>query len=197
MDRGERRPWNVRLAHVLCNNMDFGWPTRIRSMLQKDPTLSFEKIAEALNMKKRVHVPPDAESWTAEIVAQGVRLVRRGKGRRCRGVFPVLPVQQFSGASRACWFGGMVLAEQDECAVAERRYFSAESMAKVGQMKGGVAGPAATSDRVDGEDDGGQSPPRGVTRPSPAVRREARRINAECDPIKARMSSAASTHVER
>jgi hypothetical protein len=68
MDRGERRPRNVRLAHVFCNNMDFGWRTRIRSMLQQDPTLSFEKIAEALNMKKRVHVPPEAESWTAEIV---------------------------------------------------------------------------------------------------------------------------------
>jgi len=68
MDRGERRPWNVRLAHVLCNNMDFGWPTRIRSMLQKDPTLSFEKIAEALNRKKHVHVPPESDSWTAEIV---------------------------------------------------------------------------------------------------------------------------------
>src|SRR6266571_3562388 len=68
MDCGRLMPWNVRLAHVSCNNTDFGWRTRIRRMLEKDPTLSFEKIAEALNKKKNVHVPPEAESWTAEIV---------------------------------------------------------------------------------------------------------------------------------
>ncbi len=67
-DGGQLRPWNVRLAHVACNNADFGWRTRIRRMLEKDPTLSFDKIAEALNKKKLVHMPPDAESWTAELV---------------------------------------------------------------------------------------------------------------------------------
>lgn len=68
MDGGKLKPWNVRLAHVSCNNTDFGWRTRIRRMLEEDPSLSFEKIAEALNRKKRVHRPPGAESWTAEIV---------------------------------------------------------------------------------------------------------------------------------
>jgi hypothetical protein len=45
----------------------------------------------------------------------------------------------------------MVLAEQDdESAVAERRYFSVESMAKIGQEEGGES-PAALlpSDRVE------------------------------------------------
>jgi hypothetical protein len=70
MDGGKRKPWNVRLAHVFCNNMDFGWRTRIRRMLEKDPTLSFEKIADTLNKKKNVHKPPGAESWSAEIVRQ-------------------------------------------------------------------------------------------------------------------------------
>jgi hypothetical protein len=37
-------------------------------LLKKDPTLPFDKIAEALNGKKSVLVPPGAESWTAEIV---------------------------------------------------------------------------------------------------------------------------------
>jgi hypothetical protein len=68
MDGGKLKPWNVRLAHVFCNNMDFGWRKRIRTMLEKDPTLSFEKIAEALNRKKDVHVPPETGSWTADVV---------------------------------------------------------------------------------------------------------------------------------
>jgi hypothetical protein len=57
----------VRLAHVFCNNMDFGWRSRIRSMLEKNPTLSFETIAEALN-KKPVLKPPNFELWSAELV---------------------------------------------------------------------------------------------------------------------------------
>jgi hypothetical protein len=68
MDGGERRSWNVRLAHVRCNNLDFGWRKRIRAMLEKDPTRSFDAIAKALNKKKKVLVPPGEESWTAEIV---------------------------------------------------------------------------------------------------------------------------------
>ena len=67
-DGGKLTPWNVRLAHVLCNNMDYGWRNRIRSMLEKDPTISFEKIAEALNRKRTVLVPPGGDEWTAEIV---------------------------------------------------------------------------------------------------------------------------------
>lgn len=68
MDGGELKPWNVRLSHVYCNNMDFGWRKRIRGMLEKDPTLSFERIANALNKKTTVHVPPPAKSWTAKLV---------------------------------------------------------------------------------------------------------------------------------
>jgi len=68
MDGGKRKPWNIRLAHVRCNNLDYGWRTRIRKMLEKDPTLSFEKIADSLNKKKRVPVPPGVEAWTAEVV---------------------------------------------------------------------------------------------------------------------------------
>jgi hypothetical protein len=37
-------------------------------MLEKDPTLSFAKIAEALNKKKTVRMPPPAKSWTAKLV---------------------------------------------------------------------------------------------------------------------------------
>ena len=68
MDGGQLKPWNVRLAHVYCNNMDFGWRSRIRRMLKKDPTLSFAKIAEALNKKRTVRVPPPAKAWTAKLV---------------------------------------------------------------------------------------------------------------------------------
>src|SRR6266542_4848146 len=56
-DGGRLKPWNVRLAHVFCNNMDYGWRSRIRRMLEKNPSLSFDKIAEALNRKKNVHKP--------------------------------------------------------------------------------------------------------------------------------------------
>jgi hypothetical protein len=69
MDGGHLDPWNVRLAHVFCNVMDVGWRRRIRAMLEKNPTMSFEQIAEALNRKLSVHVPPDAKGeWTAELV---------------------------------------------------------------------------------------------------------------------------------
>jgi hypothetical protein len=68
-DGGQRKPWNVRLAHVHCNNMDVGWRLRIREILEKKPTLSFADIAEALNRKKAtVEVPPPAKSWTAKLV---------------------------------------------------------------------------------------------------------------------------------
>lgn len=67
-DGGQLKPWNVRLAHVYCNNMDFGWRSKIRRMLEKDPTVSFAEIAEALNKKKAVRVPPPATSWTAKLV---------------------------------------------------------------------------------------------------------------------------------
>jgi hypothetical protein len=70
MDGGKLKPWNIRLAHVFCNNMDFGWRKRIRTMLEKNPTMSFEQIADALNKKISVHVPPKAKPWTAELVRE-------------------------------------------------------------------------------------------------------------------------------
>lgn len=69
-DGGKLKPWNVRLAHKFCNNMDYGWRMRIRTMLERDPTLSFDEIAEALNKKRTVLVPPNKESWTAELVRE-------------------------------------------------------------------------------------------------------------------------------
>jgi hypothetical protein len=68
MDGGKLTPWNVRLAHVFCNDTDFGWRRRIRNMLEREPALSFDKIAEALNRRKRVLIPPGTESWTAATV---------------------------------------------------------------------------------------------------------------------------------
>ncbi len=67
-DGGERKPWNVRLAHVYCNVMDRGLRTRIRAMLEKDPSLSFKEIAARLTRKHSIEVPPPYESWTAGLV---------------------------------------------------------------------------------------------------------------------------------
>jgi hypothetical protein len=70
MDGGKLVPWNVRLAHVFCNNMDYGWRKRVRSMLEKNSRISFDEIAQSLNRKKTVHRPPKSESWTAESVRE-------------------------------------------------------------------------------------------------------------------------------
>jgi len=67
-DGGELDPWNVRLAHVECNNIDYHWRERVRFMLEETPTLSFEALAEALNGKPKVPKPFGVESWTAEIL---------------------------------------------------------------------------------------------------------------------------------
>jgi len=69
MDGGQLKPWNVRLAHVYCNNLDYGWRSRIHRMLEKDQKLSFEEIALVLN---RRHVPTVTRegSWTAETVRE-------------------------------------------------------------------------------------------------------------------------------
>jgi hypothetical protein len=39
-------------------------------MLEKNPTMSFEQIAGALNKKVPVHIPPKANPWTAELVRE-------------------------------------------------------------------------------------------------------------------------------
>lgn len=46
---GKLRPENVRLAHVWCNNRDYGWRTQIRTLLAEDKSMA--EIAEALNRK--------------------------------------------------------------------------------------------------------------------------------------------------
>jgi transposase len=53
-----------------CNVMDVGWRTRIRTMLEKNPTMSFEQIAGPLNKKVSVHIPPKANPWTAELARE-------------------------------------------------------------------------------------------------------------------------------
>ena len=67
MDGGHLDPWNVRLAHVRCNNEDYAWRSRIRRMLKKNKTMSFAQIADALN-KKEVRPPPGTNTWAARTV---------------------------------------------------------------------------------------------------------------------------------
>jgi hypothetical protein len=62
---GKLRPENVRLAHIWCNNRDYGWRTQVRTLLAKGKSL--DEIAEALNRKG---VPPahGTNRWTAAMV---------------------------------------------------------------------------------------------------------------------------------
>ena len=62
---GKLRPENVRLAHIWCNNRDYGWRTQVRTLLAKGKSLA--EIAEALNRKG---VPPahGTKRWTAAMV---------------------------------------------------------------------------------------------------------------------------------
>jgi hypothetical protein len=62
-DGGTLTAGNIRLAHVWCNNLDYGWRLRIRKML--DEGLSLEEIAENLNRAKEVRAPHGTGSWTA------------------------------------------------------------------------------------------------------------------------------------
>jgi hypothetical protein len=58
---------NVRLSHIWCNNLDYGWRTRIRTLLAKGKSL--DEIAEVLNRKG---VPPahGRNQWTAAMVRE-------------------------------------------------------------------------------------------------------------------------------
>lgn len=47
MHGGHLTPDNVRLAHKLCNALDYTWRTRINRMLRKG--MSLEQIAADLN----------------------------------------------------------------------------------------------------------------------------------------------------
>lgn len=64
---GRLVPENVRLAHVRCNNYDYGWRTRIKMLLARGEPL--DRIAEDLNRKK-VPVPHGRNAWTAKMVRQ-------------------------------------------------------------------------------------------------------------------------------
>jgi hypothetical protein len=64
-DGGHLVPWNVRLSHVLCNRMDFGWRMRIRRMLEKG--MSLEEIAKDLT-HKGVRRPHGRQTWSATAV---------------------------------------------------------------------------------------------------------------------------------
>lgn len=64
-DGGTLSPGNIRLAHVLCNNLDYSWRTRIRKML--DNGLSLDAIAEELN-KTKVRPPHGTGKWSARAV---------------------------------------------------------------------------------------------------------------------------------
>ena len=64
-DGGRLVPWNVRLAHVLCNQEDYVWRGRIRRMLEKG--MSLEQIAENLT-QKQIRRPHGSSKWTATAV---------------------------------------------------------------------------------------------------------------------------------
>jgi hypothetical protein len=64
-DGGHLDPENVRLAHVLCNRVDYGWRMRIRELLRKK--MSLEAIADVLN-EKRVPRPHEEARWSAALV---------------------------------------------------------------------------------------------------------------------------------
>ena len=62
---GRLVPENVRLAHIWCNNRDYGQRTQIRALLAKGKSLT--EIADILNGKG---VPPahGTNRWTAAMV---------------------------------------------------------------------------------------------------------------------------------
>ena len=64
-DGGHLVAWNVRLAHVLCNQEDYTWRMRIRRMLEQG--MSLDAIAEKLN-DKRVRTPHGSGKWSATTV---------------------------------------------------------------------------------------------------------------------------------
>ena len=61
-EAGHLVPWNVRLAHVRCNQADYTWRMRIRRILEKG--MSLEAIAERLN-DKGVRTPHGDREWSA------------------------------------------------------------------------------------------------------------------------------------
>ena len=62
---GHKDPWNVRLAHKLCNREDYAWRARITDMIREG--LSLARMAEELN-RTGVRRPNGSGPWTAESV---------------------------------------------------------------------------------------------------------------------------------
>jgi hypothetical protein len=58
---GQLRPWNVRVAHVLCNRADYGWRQRVMTLLGRGKSL--EEIASDLN-GRGVPTPHGTYRWT-------------------------------------------------------------------------------------------------------------------------------------
>jgi hypothetical protein len=67
MHGGHLTPDNVRLAHVLCNNRDFGWRRKINVMLAKK--MSLDEIAEKLN-HQGIPPAPGRNKWSAAMVRE-------------------------------------------------------------------------------------------------------------------------------
>src|SRR5438876_5135348 len=62
---GTKDPWNVRLAHKLCNNDDFAWRDRITRLIKAGRSL--QEIAGKLN-EDGIECPANAGRWTAASV---------------------------------------------------------------------------------------------------------------------------------
>jgi len=56
--------WNVRLAHLLCNQADYGWRMKIRRMLEKGMSLERSPRTEPQRDTKATWQP----TWTATSV---------------------------------------------------------------------------------------------------------------------------------
>jgi hypothetical protein len=67
---GQLRPWNVRVGHVLCNRVDYGWRRRVRTLIERHD-LSLQEIATDLN-EKAVKAPHGTKRWTAAMVRKAL-----------------------------------------------------------------------------------------------------------------------------
>jgi hypothetical protein len=64
-DGGKLDPWNVRLAHLFCNQEDWVWRGRIRRLLQEGKSL--EEVAQSLT-DEGIRRPHGSPKWTASNV---------------------------------------------------------------------------------------------------------------------------------
>ena len=62
---GYKDPWNVRLAHKMCNNEDFAWRAGITRMIKQGKSL--QEMADELN-RQGVATPRGSFHWTAASV---------------------------------------------------------------------------------------------------------------------------------